>query len=281
MHSVSYTGKKKRLDKIFRNGKTLIVPVDDSLMFGPFVALENMSTTVASIIRGKPSAILGFKGTYSKYDINVPFIFNITGSTTRGNHVQKLLISSPMEALILGADCVAVHINYTSKYENEMIRMLATTISEADSIGMPVLTIAYPRRQNADNTDYNYEDLKAKDNEAYTELVSHVVRTSAELGADIIKTQYTGDSESFKKVVESAMGTPVVIAGGPLVPVEESYLMAKGALDAGASGISFGRNVFNADDIEAYLAGLSALIFDNASVKAALTIYSEKTINAK
>lgn len=276
MYSTSFIGKKKRLDKILKNGKTLIAPVDDSLMFGPFVALENMSTTVSSIISGEPSAILGFKGTYSKYDINVPFIYNITGSTTRGNHVQKVLISSPMEALILGADCIAVHINYTSKYENEMMHMLATTISEADSIGMPVLAIAYPRSQNSDNSDYNYEDLKENDNKAYTELVSHVVRTTAELGADIIKTQYTGSSESFKKVVDSAMGTPVIIAGGPLVPVEESYAMAKGALDAGAAGISYGRNVFNADDIEAYLSGLSALIFDNASLQDALTIYSEK-----
>ena len=39
-------------------------------------------------------------------------------------------------------------------------------------------------------------------------------RIGAELGADIIKTNYTGNIETFKTVIESCP-VPVVIAGGP------------------------------------------------------------------
>ena len=95
----------------------------------------------------------------------------------------------------------------------------------------------------------------------------------AELGADIIKTQYTGSAESFEKVVNSALGRPVIIAGGPLKQVDEAYLMAKNVIDAGGAGISYGRNVFNAHNIPAFLAGLREIVFESADISRALKIY--------
>lgn len=153
-----------------------------------------------------------------------------------------------------------------------MMKNLASIISESDALGMPVLAISYPRKQ-CNGKDYNYEDLMDKNIDKYTDIVCHCVRTSAELGADIIKTHYTGNVETFFKVINSALGVPVVIAGGPLVTVEESYSIAKSALEAGAAGISFGRNVFNVENIGAYIKGLKAIIFENVSVKMAIEIY--------
>lgn len=276
MRNISYLGKQKRLSQMFINDRTLIAPIDDSLLFGPFVALQDMESTINAIIEYKPNAMLGFKGAYSQYNFrNIPFILNITASTTMGNHVQKTLISSPKEALIMGANCVAFHINYTSIYENEMINLFSRTVSEADVYGMPVCAIAYPRTQTKEGADYNYEDLKKKDLDSYTRLICHVVRSSVELGADIVKTQFTGTTESFKKVIDSAMGIPVVIAGGPLVSVKESYLMAKQAIEAGAAGISYGRNIFNATNIPAYITGIKTIIFENETTENALKIYEE------
>ncbi len=271
--NAAYLGKEKRMGRLFVNNRTLIVPVDDSLIFGPFGGLQELESTVSCIAKRKPTAILGYKGIYAREKfINIPFILNITASTTMGKHLQKVFVSSAKEALVLGADCVAVHINYSSEYENEMLSNLAKTVSEADALGMPVLAISYPRKQK-NGEDYNYEDLMASNRDKYTDLVCHCVRTSAEVGADIIKTHYTGDTETFRRVVDSAMGIPVVVAGGPLMEIQDSYEIVKSVLTAGAAGISFGRNVFNSPKVGPYIEGLNALIFNNASVEDAMEIY--------
>lgn len=272
--NIANLGKEKRMSKLFTNNKTLIVPVDDSLIFGPFGGLQKLESTVSCIAERKPTAILGYKGIYSRGNLlEIPFILNITASTIMGKHVQKVFVSSVKEALILGADCIAVHINYSSEYENEMLSNLSKAISEADVFGMPVLAISYPRKQQA-GEDYNYEDLMLKDSDRYADLICHCVRTSAELGADIIKTHYTGSVDTFRRVVDSAMGIPVVVAGGPLMDIKDSYKIVKSALTAGAAGISFGRNVFNAHKVGPYIDGLKALIFHNASVEEAIEIYN-------
>ena len=281
MISGAFYGKKKRMGRLFADNKILIVPVDDSLIFGPEKGLYNLSKTLESIVNGSPNAILGFKGSYSILmdevkGIKTPFIYNLTASTTSGQHVQKVKIGTVKEALIMGADCVAAHINYTSDFENEMISSLSEIISEADGWGMPTLAISYPRKKNPDGTEENYNKEKKENEDLYTRIICRCVRTSAELGADIIKTQYTGSAQSFEKVVKCSLGKPVVIAGGPVISVPESYKMAKEAMDAGAAGISYGRNIFNSENIEAYLEGIKAIIFGGASVSEAVELFEEK-----
>ena len=269
----SAIGKSRRLARLLSEGRMIIVPVDDSLIFGPFNGLMAINNTLDRISKAEPNAILGYKGSLSILKSStIPCILNITASTLLGNHIKKMMTGSILDAIRMNAECVAVHVNYTSDFENEMIKQLAECVNEADLYGMPVLAISYPRK-SLNGKDYNYDDWKLNQKDEYTDLVSHCVRISAELGADIIKTQFTGDSESFKKVVDSALGKPVVIAGGPLVSVRESYSNAKAAIEAGAAGISFGRNVFNADSIEAYLAGIREIVFNGAEVEQAVQIY--------
>lgn len=278
MFNSAYCGKKKRLERIITNGRMLIVPVDDSLIFGPFEGLANLSDTLNSIVDTKPSAILGYKGSYSlllgtSNGIQLPFIINVTASTVMGRHIQKIKSCTVLEALVMGADCVAAHINFTSDYENEMIQNLACIISEADRLGMPTLAIAYPRKVHDDGKDDNYEIEKQTDIEFYTKRVCRCVRVAVELGADIIKTQYTGSVQTFQRVVDSALGRPVIIAGGPVLAVQNSYKIAKDAIEAGAAGISYGRNVFNAEYVEAYIAGMRDIVFNDASVNEAMDVY--------
>lgn len=280
MFNSAYCGKKKRLERIITNGRMLIVPVDDSLIFGPFEGLANLSDTINSIVDTKPSAILGYKGSYSlllgtSNGVQLPFIINVTASTIMGRHIQKIKSCTVLEALVMGADCVAAHINFTSDYENEMIQNLASIISEADRLGMPTLAIAYPRKVHDDGKDDNYEIEKQTDIESYTKRVCRCVRVAVELGADIIKTQYTGSVQTFQRVIDSALGRPVIIAGGPVLAVQNSYKIAKDAIEAGAAGISYGRNVFNAEYVEAYIAGMKDIVFNDASVNEAMDVYME------
>jgi len=89
------------------------------------------------------------------------------------------------------------------------------------------------------------KEIKNSHDAKYVKIAA---RVGAELGADIIKTVYTGDKKSFKEVVEGCPA-PIVIAGGPKIDSEESLLkMIEDAIDCGAHGVSIGRNVFQAED---------------------------------
>jgi DhnA family fructose-bisphosphate aldolase class Ia len=100
--------------------------------------------------------------------------------------------------------------------------------------------------------------------------VKHAARVGAELGADIVKVVYTGSVESFAGVVEGCP-VPVVIAGGAKMGSdEEIFKMVEGALQAGAAGVSIGRNAFQHDDPTRMVQAMSKMVHHNASVEEAL-----------
>ena len=286
MYFVNYNyvldiGKRRRLSHIFNsNGKCIIVPLDDNLISGTITGIENIKTKLKQIETAKPNAILAFSGTLSIIqDYSIPIILNVTASTINSCHTNKVIVSSVEKAVKLGADAVAVHINLTSKYESNMIKNIGKISEECDKFGMPLLAIVYPRGEKFDSNgnikDENYLQLKESHSEDYTNLVSHCVRLAFELGADIIKTQYTGTIDSFKQVIESAGGKPVVIAGGDKVDAKKLFTMTENAIKAGASGVSIGRNIFNRKDSDKIIYCLQKLIFDNLSAKDILNIYNQ------
>ena len=83
------------------------------------------------------------------------------------------------------------------------------------------------------------------------------------LGADLVKTAYSGSPEAFARVVESTR-LPVV-AGESKGTDEETLEMVRGAMDAGAAGVSMGRSIFQHDDPEAITRAVSAVVHDDAS----------------
>lgn len=124
---------------------------------------------------------------------------------------------------------------------------------------MPLVTMMYTR------------GAKIKD-EYDPKNVKHAARVGAELGADIVKVVYTGSVESFAGVVEGCP-VPVVIAGGPKMGSdEEIFKMVAGALEAGAAGLSIGRNAFQHDNPTKMIQALSKMVHDGASVDEALGV---------
>jgi fructose-bisphosphate aldolase/2-amino-3,7-dideoxy-D-threo-hept-6-ulosonate synthase len=96
-------------------------------------------------------------------------------------------------------------------------------------------------------------------------IVAHVARIGAEAGADIIKTVYTGSPDTFKQVVKGCPA-PVVIAGGPKVNTDIEVLkMAHGAMESGAIGVTFGRNVFQHQDPTMITRALCSVVIDGQS----------------
>jgi DhnA family fructose-bisphosphate aldolase class Ia len=253
-------------------GRTVIVPIDDSLINGPTQGLERMGPKIEQIVQYPPDAIMGFLGSFRNFPellAKVPGILNLTASTIRSHHTRKMLVSTVSQALQLGVDGVAVHINISSKYESEMLHTLGSIAQECNDVGMPLLSIVYARSEGK-NGDENYDNVKQTNKEEYTKLIAHAARVAVELGADIVKTQYTGDPDTFLFIVEACSPIPVVVAGGPIVEMNDMLKVAYEVVCAGGAGVSFGRNIFSRANPQPYIAALKMIVHEGATPEEAV-----------
>lgn len=269
-------GKAVRLQRIINplTHRTLIVPLDNSLLSGPDGGLMHMDEKVRQIVAGGADAVMGFYGLFAHHGQLLQGrsgLLNITASTTLGAHTRKVLVGSVEQAVALGMDGVTVHVNMSSRYEPSMLKILGDISRECARLGMPLMAQVYPRTENEyGKGDNNYHDLQRDEPQKYTAMVRHCVRVAVDLGADIVKTQYTGSADSFASVVQCASGVPVVMAGGQettdLAVLQKVY----NALQAGATGACVGRNVFNHTDTEMMTAALRMVVHDGLSPEDAL-----------
>jgi class I fructose-bisphosphate aldolase len=96
------------------------------------------------------------------------------------------------------------------------------------------------------------------------------------LGVDIVKTFYTGTTESFAQVVEMAAPALVVAAGGPRLETDADVIrMAHGVVRAGAAGITFGRNIWQSADPARIIGALKHVLHENGSVEGAFALLGE------
>uniref|UniRef100_A0A7C3ME70 2-amino-3,7-dideoxy-D-threo-hept-6-ulosonate synthase n=1 Tax=Archaeoglobus fulgidus TaxID=2234 RepID=A0A7C3ME70_ARCFL len=256
-------GKKIRIERIINreSGNTVIVPMDHGVSMGPIEGLKNLAETVNAVAEGGANAVVLHKGVvgfgHRGYGKDVGLIIHLSASTSLSpDPNEKVLVCTVEEAIKLGADAVSVHVNVGSKTEAEQLRKLGEISRVAAEWGMPLLAMMYPRGEGI-----NQFDEKA---------VALAARVGAELGADIVKTNFTGDVESFRRVVEGCP-VPVVVAGGPKMGSDEDVLrMVRMAMDAGARGVAIGRNIFQAENPTKMTKAISMIVHDNAEVEEAL-----------
>lgn len=235
--------------------------MDHGVSIGPVPGLINMSEMVNKVAEGGANAVLGHIGLplygHRRHGRDIGLILHLMGSSNLSpNPNNKVMVMTVEEALIIGADAVSVHINIGDEMESEMMRVLGHVSRKCMKWGMPLIAMMYPRGEKVKSE----HDLDA---------VKLASRIGAELGADIIKTNYTGSIESFKEVVKGCP-VPVVIAGGPKVETQEDVLeMAWEAIQAGSAGVSIGRNVFQAVDPVKMVRALYAIVHNGANVEKA------------
>lgn len=236
------------------------LPIDDALIAGPEGGLADVRGLLSPAVTTHLDAVLGFRGVIAHCDAELatlPVIINVSGSTTRGRHLDKVLVTSVEAAVGLGADAVAFHINIGAPTEGAMLARLGKVVDAAEPLGMPVVVIAYPRSEDSvTHEDDNHLSLREKDPGAYAKLVRQTVRIGVELGATVVKAVYTGHEETFAEVVDAALGVPVVMAGGPKEDDEAAWLRSEAAVRAGAAGVAFGRQVFLNPDPSGFLSEL-------------------------
>ncbi len=261
---MSKIGKRVRIERIIdrKSGKSLIIPLDHGVSIGPVKGLVDLAETVNKVAEGGANAVLMQKGMVAHghrgYGRDIGLIIHMSASTSIGpDPDNKVQVCTVEEAVKMGADSVSVHINIGSETEAEQLQKLGSVAEKCDIWGMPLLAMMYPRGKNIKDA---FDPV----------VVAHVARAGAELGADIIKTNYTGDVDSFKDVVKGCP-VPVVIAGGPKVETNRDVLeMIKEAIDAGARGVAIGRNTFQHANPIKMTRAISQIVHENASVEAAL-----------
>jgi len=257
-------GKHIRMERIMNRdtGKTVIVPMDHGISVGPIDGLKDMKTAIHNVAEGGANAIVEHKGLvgegHRKHGRDIGLIIHLSGSTSLSPYPNtKTLVCSVEEAIKLGADAVSIHVNIGDSNEKEMLNDFGKVSYEARTWGMPLLAMVYPRGEKIQD-EYDVQ------------FVKHAARVGCEMGADIVKISYTGSRETFFEVVEGCT-VPVVIAGGPKMDSDQEILeMVKGSIDAGGSGVSIGRNVFQHKNPKRMVQAISAIVNDGSSVDDAL-----------
>jgi len=261
---MSLIGKAIRLERIMnrQNKKTVIVPMDHGVSVGPVKGLVNLTEMVDKVAKGGANAVLMHKGLamfgHRRYGKDIGLIIHLSGSSILSpDPNNKVLLTTVKEALIMGADAVSVHINVGANNESEMFKTLGSVSKECMKWGMPLVAMMYPRGKKVKS-------------EHDVEVVKLAARIGAELGADIVKTNYTGDIDTFKEVIEGCPA-PVIVAGGPKMETNRDVLqMIWETIQAGGAGASIGRNVFQAPDPTKMARAIAKIVHEDYNVKEAM-----------
>jgi len=263
-HERMTLGKEVRLRRLIneKSGNILVIAMDHAIGWGVLPGIDRIREAMEKIVEAAPDAITMLKGTaervFAPHAGKVPFILKC--STFAPYHpAYDAQVAQVDEAVRLGADAAALGCTLCGEHQAELVRALGAFTRAADLVGMPSVTHIYPKGLPPSER-YNEEHVK------------YAARTAAELNVDIVKTFYTGDPDSYARVVE-ACPSRVVVSGGPKLPsIEDVFKMTYDAMSAGAAGVTYGRNVWQADDPVKMVAALKHIIHDKGTVKGALEI---------
>jgi fructose-bisphosphate aldolase / 2-amino-3,7-dideoxy-D-threo-hept-6-ulosonate synthase len=252
-------GKRMRLKRVIdRAGVSVICALDHGMTSPTFLEpLASIEERTAEAVAGGANVIMMSRGMIRRaepaFGPETSLALLLSASANAGEERPSVIrIAQVEEALRLGADAVVLFVALGGDAEPDMIRTLAEVGEACDRLGMPFIAEAeFP------TTYARVEDLA----DAYGfEYLQRNVRLCAELGADIVKTNWPGDRESFGRLVQATSGVPVVLAGGSRVSDRELLDRMEAAMAGGGIGCSVGRNIFMHEDPEALTRALSRVI---------------------
>ena len=262
------TGKRARLQRLLYgygpgNGSLLLLPIDQGLEHGPvdfFVnpPCANPEYQLQLALNGGYSGIVFHIGLAEKY-MNayagkVPLVLKLNGKTgiPSSDNAFSSLTGSVEDAVRLGADAIGYTVYVGSPAQDRDIEQFNQVRQQCERYGMPIIVWAYPRGTAVDK--------KGGKDSLYA--IDYAARVACELGADIVKINYpkidadvsaspapyntlnpTFD-EAVRRVVASAGRTLVLFSGGDKVDDATLLNMAQTGMDAGGTGLIFGRNMW-------------------------------------
>ncbi len=268
-------GKAMRLKRVIDpKGVSVICALDHGMTSPTFLKpLSDIAARTAEAVRGGANVIMLSRGMIGvaepAFSPTTSLALLLSASANpEGRRPEVVQIAEVEEAARLAADAVVLFCALGGESEPAMIRTLAGVGRECALLGMPLIAEAeFP------TTYASVEELT----ERYGfEYLQRNVRLCAELGADIVKTNWPGDGDSLGRLVQAANGLPVVLAGGSRLEDQELLRRMEEAMAAGAIGCSVGRNIFMHRSPEAMTRALSRVIRERWQAgKASKTLQDE------
>jgi class I fructose-bisphosphate aldolase len=192
---------------------------------------------------------------YPDYAGQVPLILKVNAKTDipSSAHAFSACNASVEDAVRLGADAIGYTLYVGSPRQDEDLAQLREVREDCDRFGMPLVIWSYPRG----------EAIDAKGGATSFYAIDYAARLAMEMGADVVKInmptinpekdrdaqppynemEVTAD-EAMRQCVESAGRALVVLSGGSKVDDETVLGHARSVMQAGGSGVIFGRNVW-------------------------------------
>lgn len=277
-------GKRTRLSRMLfehgpGNGTLLFLPIDQGMEHGPVDFFPNPPSADPDYQcrlakEGGYSGIVFHIGLAQKYMKDyaglVPLVLKVNG---RSNIPPDSEAFSPLEsdvedALRIGADAVGYTLYVGSPAQDRDFAQLGMIRKECDRYGMPLIVWSYPRG-SAIETKGGRDSIYA---------VDYAARLANELGADIVKLNVPkfkdprnaespknykslyeqwnelGEDEAYKRAVQKVVGsagrTMVLFSGGSKMGDSDLLLKARTCMEGGATGLIFGRNMWQRPFIE-------------------------------
>jgi len=256
-------GLKNRLAKIIKpqNRRGVMLAVDHGYFLGPTERLEVPRKTIAPLLPFADSLMLTRGVLRTSVDANfpVPVVLRVSGgaSIIGKDLSNETITTSVKEAIRLNVSALAMSIFIGAPHEHESLVSLGNLVNEGEEYGIPVLAVTAVGKE-LEKRDARYLGLAC--------------RMAAEFGAHLVKTYYC---ENFEKVV-TACPVPVIIAGGPKLATElDVFNLTYDALQAGASGVDMGRNIWQNDHPVAMIKAVRAIVHQRATVKEANEIFKK------
>ncbi|NOY08541.1 MAG: fructose-bisphosphate aldolase [Spirochaetes bacterium] len=257
-------GKSLRMKSIFResSGRSVIVAIDHGGIAGPITGIEKPKQVLKECMDGGADAILttrGFvKAAADNWARGTSLILRLTGGfTTLGGKFEEELVSSVESALMYNSSGVAVTVKFGHLREGEFIKQASLIADSCERWGMPLMVEAMAKGNS----------VKQSNDPAGIKIAA---RAAQEIGADIIKTYYTGSKETFSEVT-AGCPVPVLILGGQKTSdTAVIFQEVHDAIQAGAEGIAIGRNIWQHGNTRKMVEAMCGIVHEDWSVEKAI-----------
>lgn len=244
------SGYELRLGRLFdgATGRSFITAIDHAVTLGVPEGGEDALGTLGKVIDGGPDAVLVGPGLLNKAGhlfackeapapiVRCDFIINHPFLNDLGEGYRQ--ICSAGNAVRLGAEAVVMFLMIGAG-NGELFKENVTAVTEmaeaAHNVGLPLIVESVLWGTRVENK---------KD----PEMLAFGARMAVELGADAIKTEYTGDPATMRDIISSCPAPVLLLGGSKSDDPEALWTGTKNAIDVGAKGVIYGRNVWQTDD---------------------------------
>jgi len=236
--------------------------------------LEDPLTMVAAAARGGADCVFMAPGLIEAVAPSFAgprsfgFVTKVTSTASRGGTPhQERLICSVERSVELGADGVVAMLPFAPDNEPDVIQLTGELGEACARLGVPFIAEAeFPNSYYGSEIDYA--------SEWGLPYLKRSARLCAELGADVVKSNWSGSAETFAEIVD-CVPVPVVVAGGARGSDLDLLNQVAEARSAGAIGISIGRNIFQHPNPEAMTRATSAVVREGWSPEKAFQEFLE------